>query len=267
MQVELFPSVNCIVHLASKPVFIAELEEIDMVYYERVTPGGGNFDLALIYKKFLNTNPAPKLNECWERVGNIDVKYLDNVREVLQKSTIPQFEGTTTMAWANILRDYIKNFDDISADGGWKVLFGQDSDGEDEVYIPSEQACIVPPTLRPCKSVKKETARAHLFAAAMALRMKCPCSASSCGLMPTSLLQDEDEEDEDEDFGATLGESGSEFESEDESSDDYSEASEDDSDDESEELSSEGKCGKGHERERGRGKIAEFTEIGVCCDV
>ena len=81
-MVELYPSVNCIVHLASKPVFIAELEEIDMVYYERVTPGGGNFDLALIYKKFLNTNPAPKLNECWERIGTIDMKYLDNVREV-----------------------------------------------------------------------------------------------------------------------------------------------------------------------------------------
>jgi len=77
------------------------------------------------------------------------------------------------------------------------------------------------------------------------------CSASSCRLMPTSLLQDDDEEDEDEDFGATIGESGSEFESDDESSDDYSEASEDDSDDESEELSSEGKCGKRHEREKG----------------
>jgi len=131
-MVELFPSVNCIVHLATKPVFIAELDEIDMVYYERVTPGGGNFDLALVYKKFLNTNPAPKLADCWERIGTIDMKYLDSVREVLQKSTIPQFEGTQTVNWTNVLRDYIKNFDDIAEDGGWKVIFGNDSDNEGE---------------------------------------------------------------------------------------------------------------------------------------
>jgi len=128
-MVELFPSVNCIVHLATKPVFIAELDEIDMVYYERVTPGGGNFDLAFIYKKFID--PGAKLSECWERIGTIDMRYLDSVREVLQKSTIPQFEGVTTMAWSAILRDYAKNFDDISADGGWSVLLGNDSDQED----------------------------------------------------------------------------------------------------------------------------------------
>ena len=82
-MVELYPTVNCIVHLASKPVFIAELDEVDMVYYERVQPGGSNFDLAFIYKKFLNTNPAPKLAECWERIGTIDMKFMDSVKEVL----------------------------------------------------------------------------------------------------------------------------------------------------------------------------------------
>ena len=41
-MVELYPTVNCIVHLASKPVFIAELDEVDMVYYERVQPGASN---------------------------------------------------------------------------------------------------------------------------------------------------------------------------------------------------------------------------------
>ena len=127
-MVELFPTVNCIVNLASKPVFITDMDEIDMAYYERMNPGRGNFDLALVYKKFVNQNPPPKLAECWERITAIDMKYLDSIREVLQKSSIPQYEGTTTVNWQHVLRDYVKNFDDITADGGWKVVFGDDDD-------------------------------------------------------------------------------------------------------------------------------------------
>jgi nucleosome binding factor SPN SPT16 subunit len=127
-MVELFPTVNCIVNLASKPVFITDMDEIDMAYYERMNPGRGNFDLALVYKKFVNQNPPPNLAECWERITAIDMKYLDSIREVLQKSSIPQYEGTTTVNWQHVLRDYVKNFDDITADGGWKVVFGDDDD-------------------------------------------------------------------------------------------------------------------------------------------
>jgi nucleosome binding factor SPN SPT16 subunit len=139
-MVELFPTVNCIVNLASKPVFITDMDEIDMAYYERMNPeeeeeeeeeeesDRGNFDLALVYKKFVNQNPPPKLAECWERITAIDMKYLDSIREVLQKSSIPQYEGTTTVNWQHVLRDYVKNFDDITADGGWKVVFGDDDD-------------------------------------------------------------------------------------------------------------------------------------------
>ena len=107
---------------------VAELEEIDMVYLERVTPG--LFNMVLIYKKLHDTNP--KIGECWERVSNIDATYLENVREVLQKSAIPQYEGTTQLHWVNILRDYIRHYDDITADGGWETLFGDGEDSEDE---------------------------------------------------------------------------------------------------------------------------------------
>ena len=131
-MVELFPTVNCIVNLASKPVFITDMDEIDLAYYERMNPGRGNFDLALIYKRFLNQNA--KISECWERITAIDMKYLDSIKEVLQKSSIPQYEGTTTIGWASVLKDYVKNFDDISADGGWKVVFGEGS-GDEEVSL------------------------------------------------------------------------------------------------------------------------------------
>ena len=108
---------------------VAELEEIDMVYLERVTLG--LFNMVLIYKKLHDINHAPQIHECWERVGNIDTAYLENIREVLQKSAIPQYEGAVYLHWPYILRDYITHYDDITADGGWEALFGQDSEDEE----------------------------------------------------------------------------------------------------------------------------------------
>lgn len=52
-MVELYPTVNCVVHLATKPVCIIELDSVDLVYYERLRAGNNNFDLAFVYKNFL----------------------------------------------------------------------------------------------------------------------------------------------------------------------------------------------------------------------
>eukprot|EP00960_Hanusia_phi_P007773 222549-Hanusia_phi.AAC.2 len=115
-MVELYPSLHCLVHLATKPVFIVDLDEVDLAYYERLRPGNSNFDLTFIYKRFLDKDA--KLSDCWERISNIDVRHYDTVKEVLQKSQLVQFEGPQQIAWNNVLKDYVKNFDDISADGG-----------------------------------------------------------------------------------------------------------------------------------------------------
>ncbi|KAJ1493902.1 hypothetical protein T484DRAFT_2653998 [Baffinella frigidus] len=71
------------------------------------------------------------MSQCWDRISTVDVKFHETVREVLQKSKIPQYEGTLQINWNTVLKDYIKGFDDIVADGGWKVIFGKDDD-EDE---------------------------------------------------------------------------------------------------------------------------------------
>jgi nucleosome binding factor SPN SPT16 subunit len=130
-MVELYPTVNCIVSLAQKPVCIIELDEIDICCYERMRPGSNsNFDIAFVYKKFLDN--GAKMPECWERLSTIDQRYYDTVKEVLQRSNIPQYKGAMQMNWNTVLKDYVKNFDDISADGGWKVILGEDDDSEED---------------------------------------------------------------------------------------------------------------------------------------
>ena len=129
-MVELYPTVNCIVHLATKPVCIIELDSVDMAYYERIRSGNKNFDLTFVYKQFLDADA--KIADCWQRITAIDMKYYDNVKEVLQKSKLVQYEGTIQINWNNTLKDYVKNFEDITKDGGWAVIFGQDEDDDEE---------------------------------------------------------------------------------------------------------------------------------------
>ena len=129
-MVELYPTVNCIVHLATKPVCIIELDNVDLAYYERVRGGISNFDLTFVLKSFLDADA--KIADCWQRITAIEMKYKDSVREVLQKSKLVQFEGANQVNWTNVLKDYVKNFEDISKDGGWKAVFGEDEEEEDD---------------------------------------------------------------------------------------------------------------------------------------
>ncbi len=136
-MVELYPTTSCIVHLATKPVCIIDLDRVDVAYYERIQAGNRNFDLVLVIKDFLL--PEAKIQEgvTWFRIHSIDVKYYDQVREVLQKSKLPQFEGALPLKWNDVLKTYKKGFDDITADGGWQIILGHDADDEGVSAVPS----------------------------------------------------------------------------------------------------------------------------------
>ena len=133
-MVELYPTTSCIVHLATKPVCIIDLERVDVAYYERIQPGNRNFDLAFVFKDFLLPDAKIQEGATWIRINSIDIKYYDQVREVLQKSKLPQFEGMAPLKWNDVLKQYRKNFDDITQDGGWVCILGQ-GDDEEQVLI------------------------------------------------------------------------------------------------------------------------------------
>jgi nucleosome binding factor SPN SPT16 subunit len=129
-MVELYPTTSCIVHLATKPVHIIDLEKVDVAYYERIQSGNRNFDLAFVFKDFLLPDAKIQEGTTWVRINSIDIKYYDQVREVLQKSKLPQFEGSAPLKWNDVLKQYRKNFDDITQDGGWVCILGHGDDDE-----------------------------------------------------------------------------------------------------------------------------------------
>lgn len=48
----LMPTVNCLVSLSSSPFFVCTIEEIEVVFFERIGAMIKNFDLVVIYKDY-----------------------------------------------------------------------------------------------------------------------------------------------------------------------------------------------------------------------
>ena len=51
----MMPTVNCLVSLSMTPFFVCSLDEIEVVFFERVGAMIKNFDLVIIYKDYSKT--------------------------------------------------------------------------------------------------------------------------------------------------------------------------------------------------------------------
>lgn len=48
----MYPTTNCLVSLSELPTFVMDIEDIEIVHFERVTLSIKNFDMVFVYKDF-----------------------------------------------------------------------------------------------------------------------------------------------------------------------------------------------------------------------
>lgn len=70
-SVLLMPSANCLVHLSNTPFFVCTLNEVEVVFFERIGAMIKNFDLVIIYKDY--SKPVSFINA-------IPIGYKDHIR-------------------------------------------------------------------------------------------------------------------------------------------------------------------------------------------
>ena len=73
-NVLLLPTVHCLVNLTEQPFFVADLDDIEFVYFERVNFSIRNFDMVLIYKDLTN----------FTRIGSIPSDSLEPIKQWLE---------------------------------------------------------------------------------------------------------------------------------------------------------------------------------------
>jgi nucleosome binding factor SPN SPT16 subunit len=134
-NVDIFPCRDCLVSVSEWPPFVLTIEEVDIVYFERVSFGLRNFDMVFVYKDYSKT-PA--------RVSSIPVEALVPIKQWLGELSIPWYEGPTNMNWNNVLKEVLKDKVAFVEAGGWEGWFGEaesdedDEDDEDSEYSESE---------------------------------------------------------------------------------------------------------------------------------
>lgn len=122
--VDIYPSVRGLVSLEDNPPFVVVLDEVDVVFFERVNFNLRNFDMTIIYK---DLDRAPSKAE------SIPSKQLDSIKNWLVASEVNFYESPVNLLWKNIIADIKKDVKQFWDDGGWGLITGGDeSEGEGE---------------------------------------------------------------------------------------------------------------------------------------
>ena len=122
-NVDIFPCRDCLVSVSEWPPFVLTIEDVDIVYFERVSFGLRNFDMVFVFKDY-SKSPA--------RVSAIPIESLVPIKQWLGELSIPWYEGPTNMNWNNILKEVLKDKAGFVEAGGWEGWFGEAESDEDE---------------------------------------------------------------------------------------------------------------------------------------
>lgn len=121
-SVTLIPTVNCLVNLTEMPFFVMQLDDIEMVYFERVSQGIRNFDMGLIFSN---------LNKPVHRITCIPTAYLETIKNWLDSVDILFAEGSRSLNWDTLLNEIKKNPKGFIEEGCWSAIHNEvDSEGE-----------------------------------------------------------------------------------------------------------------------------------------
>ena len=120
-NVTLFPTQNCLISLVEIPCFVITLNEINIVYFERVSQQLKNFDMAFVFKD---------LSKPIQRITAIPMETLDMLKSWLDENDILFGEGLYNMNWQKVIQKIKNDPEGFVEEGCWNFLAENVSDEE-----------------------------------------------------------------------------------------------------------------------------------------
>jgi nucleosome binding factor SPN SPT16 subunit len=120
--VKVRPTKYCLISISEFPFFVIDIDDIEVVCFERVQFGIKNFDMAIIFKDFTTM----------KRINSIPIEHIENVKEYLNDIGIIYAESVVNMNWTNVLQTVREDFEDFLENGCWKFLVEEDEDSNGE---------------------------------------------------------------------------------------------------------------------------------------
>jgi nucleosome binding factor SPN SPT16 subunit len=94
-NVQLFPTLNCLINITEQPFFVLTLGEVDFACLERVHFNNKTFDIIVVFKDYTRTPVA---------IRSVERDSVDQIREWLDSVNLPFVEGPLTFNWPSMLK-------------------------------------------------------------------------------------------------------------------------------------------------------------------
>nr|CAB3266708.1 FACT complex subunit SPT16 [Phallusia mammillata] len=117
------PTSAALINIVEWPAFIASLDDIELVHFERVQFHLKSCDMVIIFKDYKRKV---------EVINSIPMQSLDPVKDWLNSCDIHYTEGVQSLNWSKILKTIVDDPEAFFAQGGWDFLEPHGDDDEDD---------------------------------------------------------------------------------------------------------------------------------------
>ncbi|EJW03692.1 hypothetical protein EDEG_00180, partial [Edhazardia aedis USNM 41457] len=104
-------TLECLINITETPFFILDLEDVEIVCFERVLCTIKTCDMAVIFK-----------NKTFKQIQCIDMAHLHKIKEYLDSVNKCYIETTVNIQWANLIKEIMKNPISFYENGAWLEL-------------------------------------------------------------------------------------------------------------------------------------------------
>lgn len=122
-NVTFYPTTNCLVSLVMAPFFIVTLDEVEIVFFERVQFTLRQFDMVFVMKDY---SKAPL------SIGSIPRNNLESIKEWLDSCDVKHYAGPHNLNWKKLMKEVLEDPRGFWEDGGWATLEEEESEEEGE---------------------------------------------------------------------------------------------------------------------------------------
>lgn len=140
------PMAGCLASVVDKPPFVASVDDIEHVHFERVIYGSKNFDMVLIFRE----GSKDKGEDSFQRITAIPMLCLEGIKSWLTDiAEVTYSESTNPYVWKSIIDDLVRKPDfylsedeetgekkpsgwTFLTDEGWRKMQGGEGEEEEE---------------------------------------------------------------------------------------------------------------------------------------
>ena len=108
-NVLLQPTKTCIINITEPQFFVFAIEDIEVVWFERMTGNVRYFDLTIVHKDY----------EKHVRISSISIKDVERVKDWLDRQNVIFYDNKVSVNWAKFLAGCRSDFKEFVESGAW----------------------------------------------------------------------------------------------------------------------------------------------------